>query len=49
MIKLGHQAFFTKEAVEKIASVTLDNVADFFAGKPKKENTVSAPTHIAKK
>jgi len=47
VIITGHQAFFTKEAVEKIASVTLTNVADFLAGTPKKENTVTAPTHLA--
>jgi len=45
VIITGHQAFFTKEAVEKIASVTLENVADFFAGKPNKANLVTAPTH----
>jgi len=45
----GHQAFFTKEAVEKIASVTLENVADFVAGKPKQANLVSAPVHLAPK
>jgi len=49
VIITGHQAFFTKEAVEKIAAVTLDNVADYFAGNPKKENLVTAPTHIATK
>jgi D-lactate dehydrogenase len=49
VIITGHQAFFTKEAVEKIAQVTLENIADFIAGKPKTANTVTAPTHIAKK
>jgi len=46
VIMTGHQAFFTREAVEKIASVTLENVADYLAGTPKKENTVSAPSHV---
>lgn len=30
----AHQAFFTKEAMEQIASVTLQNLADFEADKP---------------
>lgn len=30
----GHQAFFTKDALENIAQVTLQNIADFEAGKP---------------
>lgn len=49
IIITGHQAFFTKEAVEKIASTTLENVADFFNGVPKKVNMVTSPTHLATK
>lgn len=29
----GHQAFFTKEALEKIAEITLQNISDFEAGR----------------
>ena len=37
----GHQAFFTKEAMEGIARITLGNVADFMAGKPSGNTVVS--------
>jgi len=40
VIITAHQAFFTKEAVNKIASTTLDNIKDFQAGNVKKENLV---------
>lgn len=30
----GHQAFFTQDALEKIASVTLQNIKDYETGKP---------------
>lgn len=30
----SHQAFFTKEALEAIAEVTLKNISDYFAGQP---------------
>jgi D-lactate dehydrogenase len=30
----SHQAFFTKEALQQIAAVTLQNIADHFEGKP---------------
>jgi D-lactate dehydrogenase len=33
VIVTSHQGFFTKEALENIASVTLQNIADFFDGK----------------
>lgn len=34
----SHQAFFTEEALENIARVTLENISDYFAGnKPKNE------------
>ncbi len=33
VIVTSHQAFFTNEAMAKIASVTLNNISDFFAGK----------------
>jgi D-lactate dehydrogenase len=30
----SHQAFFTQEAMSKIAQVTLQNISDFFSGEP---------------
>ena len=30
----SHQAFFTAEAMNSIAQITLQNIQDFFAGKP---------------
>lgn len=33
VIITGHQGFFTREAVQNIAETTLQNLADFFAGK----------------
>ena len=30
----GHQAFLTEEALTAIARMTLDNIADFAAGRP---------------
>jgi len=32
----AHQAYFTREAVENIARTTLQNIRDFFDGKPLK-------------
>ena len=32
----SHQAFLTQEALEKIAVVTLENIRDYFAGAPLK-------------
>ena len=37
----GHQAFFTRNALQRIAEVTLQNVADFAAGRTL-ENQVRA-------
>ena len=34
VIVTSHQAFFTREAVHNIAETTLQNVADFEAGRP---------------
>lgn len=36
----GHQGFLTREALTNIAEITLTNVSDFEAGKPKPENLV---------
>ena len=36
----GHQAFFTEEALAGIAGTTLQNVADFAAGKPNQQRQV---------
>ena len=36
----AHQAFFTKEAVDKIALTTLNNITEYKEGKLKKENIV---------
>ena len=48
VLMTSHQAFLTKEALEKIAEVTLQNISDFEAGR-KLANQVHAKTHIAKK
>jgi D-lactate dehydrogenase len=40
----GHQAFLTREALTEIAEVTLGNISDFEAGRPKAENVVRART-----
>ena len=34
VIVTGHQAFFTREAMRRIAETTRDNVCDFAAGRP---------------
>jgi len=36
VIVTSHQAFFTKEALSEIARITLQNIQDFFDGKPLK-------------
>jgi D-lactate dehydrogenase len=43
VIITGHQAFFTREAMEQIAWTTLENVRDFERGALKTENRVLAP------
>lgn len=48
VIVTGHQAFFTKEAVDKITSTTFGNITDFFSNNVKKENVVKAEEHKAK-
>jgi D-lactate dehydrogenase len=48
VLMTSHQAFLTSEALEKIATTTLQNIADFAAG-DKLENQVQAKTHIARK
>jgi D-lactate dehydrogenase len=39
VIITGHQAFFTKEAQENIASTTVGNLGDFLQGKDTNELT----------
>jgi D-lactate dehydrogenase len=34
VILTSHQGFFTQEAMTQIAQITLQNMADFFSGKP---------------
>lgn len=41
VIVTSHQAFFTKEAMSKIASVTFGNILDFFEGKALTNEVVS--------
>lgn len=48
VLMTSHQAFLTKEALEKIAAITLQNIADFADGS-KLTNQVRAKTHIVKK
>ncbi len=43
----GHQAFFTKEALAAIAQTTLQNIADFEAGRPDPTKVVKAASAIA--
>jgi D-lactate dehydrogenase len=43
----AHQAFLTREALGEIAQVTLGNVSDFEAGRPKAENVVIAASDVA--
>ena len=38
----GHQAFLTREALTQIADITLGNISDFEAGRPKVENIITA-------
>lgn len=40
VIVTSHQGFLTSEALEAISKTTVENAIDFFAGKPKKENTL---------
>ena len=37
----GHQAFFTKEALNKIAQTTISNIQNYLSGKPEDSNLVS--------
>lgn len=37
----GHQAFFTKEALNKIAQTTISNIQNYLLGKPEDSNLVS--------
>lgn len=37
----GHQAFFTKEALNKIAKTTISNIESYFSGKPENANIQS--------
>jgi D-lactate dehydrogenase len=46
VIVTGHQAFFTREALERIAATTLQNISDFDAGRPC-PNTVEASRAVA--
>ena len=47
VVMTSHQAFLTKEALEKIAATTLENISAFQAGNM--VNQVQAKTHLAKK
>jgi len=40
VIVTSHQAFFTREALDEIARITLQNIQDFLDGKPL-ENEIS--------
>ncbi len=40
VVLTSHQAFLTEEALQAIAAVTLENLDDFFAGKPLKNEVV---------
>lgn len=42
VIITGHQAFFTRTALEQIATVTLGNISDFLKGSFNKQNEVTA-------
>ncbi len=42
VIVTGHQSFVTREALTEIAHITLGNISDFAAGKPKAENVIAA-------
>jgi D-lactate dehydrogenase len=44
----GHQAFFTKNALENIATTTLENVSSFEKGNPIKNNLVTSEYIIKK-
>ncbi|MCB0363533.1 MAG: hypothetical protein KDD35_12465, partial [Bdellovibrionales bacterium] len=46
VLMTSHQAFLTREALEKIASTTLENIDDFFQN-GKIRNQIHANTHIA--
>ncbi len=41
VIITGHQAFFTKEALNKIAQTTINNIQNYFLDKPEDSNLVS--------
>jgi D-lactate dehydrogenase len=41
VIITGHQAFFTKEALNKIAQTTINNIHSYFINKPEDSNLVS--------
>ena len=42
VIITGHQAFLTREALSEIAHVTLGNISDFEAARPKPAHTIQA-------
>lgn len=44
----GHQAFFTRNALENIANTTLENLSSFEKGKPIKDNLVTSEYVIKK-
>ncbi|MBI1878699.1 MAG: 2-hydroxyacid dehydrogenase, partial [Chloroflexi bacterium] len=44
VIITGHQAFFTHNALERIAEVTLTNISDFAQGHPS-SNEVNVDLH----
>lgn len=46
VLMTSHQAFLTREALEQIASTTLQNISDFSLGRPL-VNQVRAKTHLA--
>jgi len=41
VIITGHQAFFTKEALIKIAKTTISNIDNYFSGKPEFSNLIT--------
>ncbi|KAI7142815.1 hypothetical protein KC344_g6870 [Hortaea werneckii] len=44
----GHQAFFTQQALEEIAEVTLQNLEDFRAGKQCKNSLIKAEASVSR-
>ena len=47
VIVTSHQAFLTHEALANIATTTLKNLDDYFAGAPLENEIISTPTSLA--